>query len=276
MHKLHDTEIPTTAMPRFCLADYDRLLEELLGAGYELCPVEKLTQLSAGRVVLLRHDIDLHIPGIERMAEIETSHGVSATYYVPLTLHFNPLYPENAEILRRLIASGHHIGLHYDLQTYPWDERAAWRHLDHEVAILSAVVGSSVESICMHAPWGGRDDIFRMHERYLHPHSPRYAAELIYISDSCRAWRDETLLRCFGDCPPGCVLLNTHPELWLGGGEVERYDFARGTMLENVVRQHRAYVSDYMIPAWTAHPAPRLHEGRERRRDAIAGHGAGP
>ena len=255
-------ERAATEMPRFSLADYDRLLGDLVAAGYELRPVEDLPRVGGARVVLLRHDIDLHIPGIERIAELQLRRGLAATYYVPLTLHFNPLYEENRSILRRLIAGGHRVGLHYDLQSYPRDERKAWRHLDHEVEILSVAVGAQVESVCMHAPWGGREDIFRTGERYVHPHDPRYGEDLVYISDSCRAWRDETLLRCLGEDPPARVLLNTHPELWLGSADADRYEFARGVMLENVIHQHRAYVTDYMIPAWKIHPAPKRHDAR--------------
>jgi hypothetical protein len=256
----------TAEMPHFCVEDYDRLLERLMAAQYELWPVEELPRVDDRRVVLLRHDLDLHISGIEPIAEIESNRGVAATYYVPLTPHFNPLYPENRDLLRWLVASGHRVGLHYDLQTYPYDEKAAWEHLEYEVELLSSTVEAQVESICMHAPWGGREDIFRVNTRYVHPHDPRYTDGALYISDSCRAWRDEELPACFDYEPPQLVLLNTHPELWLGIADMGRYDFAGGVMLENVLRQHRAYVLDYMIPAWKAHPAPKLHDARERRR----------
>jgi hypothetical protein len=251
-------------LPDFCLADYDRLLDRLLAAGYEFSPVEELPRIDTDRAMLLRHDIDSHILGIERMAEIESCHGVSATYYVLLTSHYNPFYCENRNILHQIVAGGHKIGLHYDLQTYPRDEVSAWEHLDAEVTALEALVGAQVESICMHNPWGGLEDIFRLSDRYVHPHDPRYADRLVYVSDSCRAWRDETLLRCFGEAPPQLLLLNTHPELWLGEPGIGRDEFVRGTMLENTVSQHRAYIADSVIPGWGVHPAAKLHDERER------------
>lgn len=258
-------------LPDFCLADYDRLLGNLLAAGYKLSPVEGLPRLDTDRVVFLRHDIDAHIPGIERMAEIESGHGASATYYVLLTSHFNPFYRENRNILQQIVSEGHRIGLHYDLQNYPRDEQAAWKHLDEEAASLGALVGARVESICMHNPWGGRGDIFRHGDRYVHPHDPRYADRLVYVSDSCRAWRDEILLRCFDEMPPRRLLLNTHPEVWLGEPGIGREEFVRGTMLENAVGQHRAYIAE-VLRGWTEHPAPKLHDQREhsgrRRTDA--------
>jgi hypothetical protein len=213
--------------------------------------------------MFLRHDIDLHVPGVELIANIESERGLTATYCVPLTLHFNPFYPDNRDILRSLVASGHRIGLHYDLQTYPADEQAAWDHLEREVRLLSELVQAPVESICMHFPWGGRPDFFRTTDRYVHPHAARYADRVLYISDSCRAWRDENLLRCFGADPPLRVLLNTHPELWLGNADESRNEFLHGTLLTNTVSQHHTYVTDYMAPAWDVHPAPLAHDRRE-------------
>ena len=252
-----------TTLPHFSLDDYAALLDDLASAGYAFAPVEGMPEMPQEPTVFLRHDIDLHITEIERMAELETDRGVSATYFVPLTLHFNPFYPENRAILRSLVGAGHHIGLHYDPQTYPTEVEAAWEHLDHEVIRLSELVESPVRSICMHFPWGGRPDFFRESDRYVHPHAPRYAERVLYISDSCRAWRDESLLRCFGANPPSHVLLNTHPELWLGGAHESRDEFLNGPLLANTVSQHSRYLTDYMAPAWDVHPAPRAHDLRE-------------
>ena len=184
-------------------------------------------------------------------------------------MHFNPAYPPNREVLLRLVADGHRIGLHYDLQTYPWDLEDARRHLDGEVAALAAIVQTPVASICMHFPWGGREDVFARDPRYVHPHDPVRFIDVVYVSDSCRAWRDETLLRLFGDDPPPRLLLNTHPELWLGGADEPRDEFLRTTLLEHTVRQHAAYVLEHMGPAWDKHPAPALHEEREALRAAV-------
>jgi hypothetical protein len=240
------------------------MLDELSARGYELLSVEAMPATEDRKAVYLRHDVDLHIPGIERIAAVESDLGVSATYFVPLSLHFNPAYPENRAILRGLVAAGHSIGLHYDLSTYPADESRALQHLDWEVEVLSKIVDAQVKSICMHFPWGGRDDIPRYTDRYIHPQAPRFDA-VGYISDSCRAWRDESLLACLVDAGPERVLLNTHPELWLGEAGEDRWAFLNGTLLDNTTRQHRAYITEYMGPAWEVHPAPKAHDERESR-----------
>lgn len=247
-------------LPGFSVPAYRAFLEAAQAAGVALAPVEDMPDWDgATRTLYLRHDVDLHVPGIERIAAVETALGVRATYFVPLTLHFNPAYPPNREILRGLLGDGHRIGLHYDLQTYPWELEAAWAHLDFEVEYLGGIVGAPVESICMHFPWGGRDDVFRASDRYVHPHA---FEGVVYVSDSCRAWRDENLLGVLDPRGPRRLLLNTHPELWLGGMDEDRYEFLRGTLHDNTIAQHSSYVLDHMEPAWRAHPAPGLHDAR--------------
>lgn len=247
-------------LPGFSVPAYRAFLEAARAAGVALAPVEEMPAWDgATRTLYLRHDIDLHIPGIERIADAEAQLGARATYFVPLALHFNPAYPPNRAVLRGLVERGHRIGYHYDLQAYPGDAAAAAEQLDAEVGQLRRIVDAPVDSICMHFPWGGREDLFRDTDRYVHPHA---FDDVIYVSDSCRAWRDENLLSILDPGGPARMLLNTHPELWLGDAGEERYEFLRGTLLANTVAQHRAYVLDYMEPAWRAHPAPRLHDAR--------------
>jgi hypothetical protein len=255
-------DVTRPSLPDFTVDAYRELLRQIRAAGYALAPVNQMPAWDGERVVYLRHDVDVHIPGIERLAAVEAELGGSATYFIPLTLHFNPAYPPNRDILRGLVAEGHEIGLHYDLQTYPWELDAAWRHLDAEVAALARLVDAPVTSICMHNPWIGREDVFARGGRYVHPHDPDRFGGIAYVSDSCRAWRDESLLELFGEPGPDRLLLNTHPELWLGADGEERFPFLENTLLRNAVAQHAAYVPDQVRHVWLQHPAPGLDDAR--------------
>jgi hypothetical protein len=251
-----------TALPGFSVDEYAGLLRDAASAGYGLRPVESMPAWDGDRTVYLRHDVDIHIEGIERVAEVETDAGAASTYFVPLTLHFNPAYPPNRAVLRELVRLGHRIGLHYDLATYPQDEAAAWTRLEREVAALSDLVESPVESICMHNPGLGGRDVFAGGGRFVHPHA---FGDVVYVSDSCRAWRDETLLELFGDAPPERLLLNTHPELWLGDADQPRGDFLEQTLLEGAVAPHVRYVREGVAGVWAVHPGPRLDDARQAR-----------
>jgi hypothetical protein len=243
-------------LPAFSLIEYAALVSDLLTHGYVSRSVEEIAEPHDGPALYLRHDVDVHITGIEQLGRIEAEFGVVATYYVPLTLPFNPFYPENTAILRELVAMGHRLGLHYDLTTYPEGDSAGRERLNREVAALGEITGVMPRTICMHNPSLHGKDRFRGVDGYVHPHDPRYADGLLYVSDSCRAWRDNELLRCFGEDPPRRLLLNTHPELWLGMADDGRERFLEGTLLENALEQQSAYVLEELRSVWREHAGP--------------------
>jgi len=243
------------SMPRFDLHDYEALLASFVSAGYDFGLIAKGSPSGAcGRVTYLRHDVDLHLRGVETMAHLEARRGVRATYYVPLTLHFNVLYPENRRILREIRDDGHEIGLHYDLTTYPTDAEEARRHLDWEVGVLGAAAGCEIRTVCMHNPHTGHCDPFRDLGDRVNPDSAVFRRGCLYVSDSCRAWRDDSLLRCFGDDPPQRVLLNTHPELWLLGDIVDPIEYVEAVVRKTGVQQNLEYF-DYVRGVWAARAA---------------------
>jgi hypothetical protein len=254
-------------LPGFSLVEYKTLIGDLLTHGYVPRPVEEISNPNVGRALYLRHDVDLHITGIDQIGRIEAEFGACATYFIPLTMPFNPFYPSNAAILRELVAMGHRLGLHYDLTEYPEGELDARKRLDRDAAALGEISGVMPRTICLHNPSVQGEDRFRVVDGYINPHDPRYADGLLYISDSCRAWRDEELLRCFGANPPQRLLLNTHPELWLGGLDEDRETFLEGTLLENALEQPRAYL-DEVRSGWETHAAPAMERARIRARGA--------
>jgi hypothetical protein len=252
------------SLPNFDLEDYGSLLTDLMVEGYGFEVVSRMREWEPGaKTVYLRHDVDLHIAGLERLARLEKGLGIPATYYVPLALHFNPMYPENRCTLCELIALGHEIGLHYSMETYSLDPIVARRQLDWECGILATIVGQPIRTICMHQPHTGQLDPFRSLEEYVHPHDPRHQTQLLYVSDSCRAWRDETLLECFGSNPPDRLLLLVHGELWMDGQVRDRMRYLREVLTVNGVRQNREYFERIVRRTWETHPAPKQHDQRE-------------
>lgn len=258
--------MPDFELPNFGLESYANLMMALCELGYDFRLVSMMAHLIDRPSIYLRHDIDLHIAAVVPMAELEASQGLAATYYVPLTLHFNPLYPENRSVIRRLRELGHDIGLHYDLETYPTDPEEARRHLDWEIGILEAISGGPVRTLCMHQPFKGQSDPFRQLDEYVNPHDPRSQGGLLYVSDSCRAWRDEGLLRCFAPDRPHRVLINTHPELWLDGSVADRLAYLASVLTTAGTLQHREYFENSVRSVWLTHPGPKLHDEREAHR----------
>ncbi len=249
-------------LPDFSLDEYAGLIARLGDAGYRFAPAGSMRSDEPMRTLYLRHDVDLHLLHVDRMAELEASLGLSATYYVALTQPYNVLSPENVKILRRLVALGHELGLHYDLVCYPTDPDAALEHLEWEVSVLARVSDTAVRSICMHQPHTGLENLFAIGGRWLNPHDPRLARGLLYVSDSCRAWRDDSLLSCLGDEPPARVMLNTHPELWLDGTIVERERYLEDVVMHHAAQQPRRYIDETVRAAWRRHAGGLAHDAR--------------
>jgi hypothetical protein len=252
-------------LPNFAISDYKKLLTALKLRVYVFFPVSKLREKTNSLTAYLRHDIDFFLDGWEDIPNLEADMRIRATYFVPLTQRFNVFEKKNRHKLKVLTELGHEIGLHYDLSTYPAERKRAREYLEFEIAVLEELIGGKIKTICMHRPYKRDDDPFRELDEYVHPHDPRYQEDLLYISDSCRAWRDENLLTCFGPNPPRRLLLNTHPELWLDGTIVDRITYLDEVLIENGTRQHREYVNKCVRQVWLNHPAPRLHDKRERQ-----------
>lgn len=250
-------------MPEFSLESYGAVLDRLARAGYCLRPASEIAESTNDPTVYLRHDVDLHLARVDEFAAIEADAGARASYYVPLTQQFNVVNPDNATVLARVVALGHDLGLHYDLECYPTDRGAAAARLEWEVGVLEHVSGCRVRTICMHNPHRGHADWFRTGTPWTNPHDSAYSAGLLYVSDSCRAWRDQSLLSCFGSDPPRRVLLNTHPELWFEGSIRDRKAYLEAVVIPTIVGPQERWLRTAVRDAWERHAGARAHDGRE-------------
>lgn len=238
------------SLPRFSLADYAALLRNLQRAGWTLAPVTAMAT-GADAHAHLRHDVDFSLRDALPMARSEADLGVHATYYVLLSGPYNALAADNRRVLRQLVAFGHEIGLHYDLATYPSEPKAAAARLAWEISVLEELTGMSVRTICLHQPSLTGTDPFRSGP-LLHPHDPAHGEGLLYVSDSCRRWRDDALLNCFGSGRPRRLLLNTHPELWLDGTLDDPIVYLERVVARCLAEPAQAYLREVVRPLWSA------------------------
>ena len=201
--------------------DYFRRLLRAAQAGFDVHPIADAPRVvrATGRPkLLLRHDVDVSLTRALRLAEVEHGLGARATYMVMLN---SPLYAvdaaESRAVLRRLLALGHEVGLHFDFDE-PRQRRADASVEAAEPAIAAAcarledLTGQPVRSVSFHrplpqflrGPWAvaGRVNA--------------YARELMawYLSDSGGRWREGEPLPML-QRPRGRVLqLLTHPIWW--------------------------------------------------------------
>ena len=214
------------------------------------------------KCIFLRHDCDFFLDGWQKMPECENKLKISATYYICLTQHYNIFRDENRDFLCQLIEMGHEIGLHYDVTTYPEDAKKVFKHLEFEINVLSTIIGKQVKTIVMHQPFKGNIDPFQSHENYINPNNPIYRNNMSYISDSCRAWRDEKLLECFGVNQPQKLMLNLHPELWLNGKITNRIEYLDKVLIKYSNMSQKLYLDNIVRDIWLTHEATKMHDRR--------------
>ncbi|HEX7137807.1 MAG TPA: GNAT family N-acetyltransferase [Vicinamibacterales bacterium] len=254
-------------LPSFDLDAYRELLAALAGRGYALRAV---TDAPHGAYTAhLRHDIDFFSGPAVAFGRIEAERGARASYYVLLTGPYNVFAPSVRRDLRDLAEMGHEIGLHYDLTTFPTEEAAAHAELSRQVDILSALVRVPVRTITTHQPHLGGHDPFKTLPDLRHAHDPRDSNAPLYFSDSCRGWRDEALLRCFGEDPPHRVMLLTHPELWLDGSVRDRLAYLDRVLTPAALSAPETYYRAEVASIWRNHAGGAAHDAREGRQGPV-------
>lgn len=165
---------------------------------------------------ILRHDVDYCPAAALRLAEMEAARGVRATYFLLLnTFYYNLLSPEHADVARRIAELGHEVGLHYDLRFLQAFHRERWEELVNEQArLLGKLSGVAVESIALHQPALVGEDPLRGRTGFLDAYEDRFFKETVYVSDSCRAWRDAAWRLLTTGPVPDRLQLVLHPVNW--------------------------------------------------------------
>jgi hypothetical protein len=99
-------------------------------------------------VAIIRHDVDKKPENALKMAEIEHSLGIKATYYFRTT---KGVY--HKKIIMKINEMGHEIGYHYEvLAKAQGDKKKAIALFEKELQELRTLV--PVKTICMHgSPW---------------------------------------------------------------------------------------------------------------------------
>jgi hypothetical protein len=243
-------------LPSFTIVDYGRLLNAIVDRG---CSLEPVASMAGGKkpCVYLRHDVDFSVAHAIGMAEAENRLGVRSTYYILLTGPYNVFQESSSKAIRRLVELGHEIGLHYDLKRYPRSQEEAAGRLRKEIEILEFVAGARVGTIVMHEPFLDNRDIFLDLPGLINPSFyNRNDPGMIYISDSCRAWRDGGLLAFVrGESSGNRLHLNIHPESWLAETKMHRIRYLDRILTPAVLEEKRKYFSETVRHVWMTHEA---------------------
>jgi peptidoglycan/xylan/chitin deacetylase (PgdA/CDA1 family) len=244
-------------LPPFTMDGYRNLLHEMKDSGFELRPIYALPDRQENSVYL-RHDLDFSAALSTRIAEIEHEAGVSATYFVLLSGPYNPFNEESVAAILRIGSLGHEIGLHYDLTNWPQLRQAAQAKLNAEIQILESLSEIKINSIVMHQPSLGGEDYFATADAsWINPtYYQRADASLCYVSDSCRAWRDDTLVKFLKrELPQTRMMLNTHPESWLAEKRMNRISYLEKVLAPAANQSANDYFLKTVKNLWETQPA---------------------
>ena len=254
-------------MPAFSVAAYVAFLEQLIQQGTTLLPVTQMANEKAGKkTVFLRHDVDFSLQLSLPMAIAEAERGITATYYILLNGPYSLEDNDEGDSLKHLVELKHEIGLHYDLKNYPDDPQNQQKQLLGEVNELESLIGKSINTITMHEPHRTAGDPFRQGQ-WIHPHNPKLFSTVRYVSDSCRAWRDESLLDTL-TLEKDRLLLLTHPELWLDEQLQDRYQYLKEALIPHMTEESLPYFREEVPAIWNNHMGVWLHDHREALRKA--------
>lgn len=132
----------------FYYQNWERFCKALSGMKVTLCTAEQSLRLPEGeRFVVLKHDVEAHVPNAWRLAEIEHRYGICGSYYVQAYLMADA---ENIRLLKEMQSWGHEISYHYDvLDAHAGDYDAALESFRHYMQVFEQA-GFHFGTICQH------------------------------------------------------------------------------------------------------------------------------
>jgi len=225
----------------FTISTYERLLKVIRNTGFPVLPVKEHLRHRKGHpptFFIVRHDVDRRPERALRMAVVENSHRIRATYYFRMIPGVFV-----SSIVKAIASMGHEIGYHYEiLDKAKGDFEQADRIFRQELATMRTV--ADVETASMHGNPLSRRDNREFWTRH-HPEEFGLLGEaymsmkekgLVYLTDTGRGWnrtvfnlRDRLssegvsmppfrstpdLMKALGEPRYGKVYLQVHPNRW--------------------------------------------------------------
>jgi hypothetical protein len=175
----------------FTLAKYEELCDVITNSEFTPLTVKNyLTEHIPFKFIILRHDVDKKPENALKMAKLESSLGVTSTYYFrAIKKVFKP------DIIKEIAELGHEIGYHYEvLVKAKGDKNKAIRIFKEELNTFKEIC--DIGTICMHgnslSRWDNRE-LWKEHNfRDLGIFGEAYLSidfdKITYLSDSGGCW----------------------------------------------------------------------------------------
>ncbi len=177
----------------------------------------------AKRFVLWRHDVDLELPAVLKMAQVEADENIKATYFLMTNSHFYNLFTrEGHEVVVRLLALGHRLGLHSDLgleRTQIPDNEFIESKVAQDFEMLDGFFGQDKFSrvVSFHNP--PPSILKKSFASFYSTYQAKFFSTIKYLSDSNRIWRDDAPEKWLQDGTEDQLSILLHPVIWAHGGQ---------------------------------------------------------
>jgi len=131
---------------------YYTYLMETIKNNYKIIDYQSVYEEDYKKTILVRHDIDVSLYDALKLAEVEATVGIKATYFIWLRSNFyNPLSIEGREIIEKIITLGHDIGLHFDPTSL-----TSGANIDDavrkEVEVFESMINTKITAVSFHQP----------------------------------------------------------------------------------------------------------------------------
>ncbi len=164
-----------------------------------------------GRFVILRHDIDYSLKKALKMAQIDKSLNIKATFFILISCPYYNLFEiKSLAIIKQICLLGHQIGLHYDGAMIENLNISPQIFLKNTVKYLEKIIQTKIAVLAQHNPAETKKII--LPTGYLDAYSTQFTHNIKYLSDSCQKWHDGCLCRMSEKYPQLQILI--HPYLW--------------------------------------------------------------
>lgn len=182
---------------------------------YKFCSYENFE--NEDNFIILRHDLDFSVHSAYAVSEIEKNLNISAVYFLHLHNEFyNLLEKEIFELVLKIIAGGHKIGIHFDTHFYNIQtENDLIKNLLFEKNILENVFKTDINVFSFH---NTNDKILTFDKHtyggLINAYSKIFQNDIAYISDSNGYWRFERLEDVIKQHKYNKLQILTHPAWW--------------------------------------------------------------
>lgn len=179
----------------FTFQKYKQILETIKENNYHVYTIydyfnNNRNNTLVDKYIILRHDVDGNVPNALKMAKLENSLGITATYYIRMKgVLFNP------EVVKKISDLGHEIGYHYEhMPDANGDIEESKVIFEKNLSKLRNI--TKVNTVCMHgrpfSKYDSRDfwNYYKLEDYDLvaEPYLNIDYSDKFYFTDTGQAW----------------------------------------------------------------------------------------